>query len=264
MSGQSGTLAVTVSTLLVAAAFQPLRTRIQRAVDHRFYRAATTRPHAGRVQRQAARAGGHRDGVGRGGGRRCRASAGSPGRGRRPGRWYVLTSSRAASSEAPSSPHATAQPDPSRPPVTVQARTLLHPRHRDDVGSRDPLRAVNTSPRRPVPRPAGSICAARLQCARRDPSPPRPRAVRAPRLPPVRRGARGARRPARRSRGARPRRPRASSSATSRPTTTGSAGTRSRSRSSRSASARLELATSPARLRRLLADVLDGAPGAPA
>jgi hypothetical protein len=38
VSGQSGTLAVTVSTLLVAAAFQPLRTRIQRAVDHRFYR----------------------------------------------------------------------------------------------------------------------------------------------------------------------------------------------------------------------------------
>jgi hypothetical protein len=38
VSGQSGTLAVTVSTLLVAAAFQPLRMRIQRAVDHRFYR----------------------------------------------------------------------------------------------------------------------------------------------------------------------------------------------------------------------------------
>jgi hypothetical protein len=38
VSGQSGTLAVTVSTLLVAAAFQPLRARIQRAVDHRFYR----------------------------------------------------------------------------------------------------------------------------------------------------------------------------------------------------------------------------------
>jgi hypothetical protein len=38
VSGQSGTLAVTVSTLLVAAAFQPLRARIQRGVDHRFYR----------------------------------------------------------------------------------------------------------------------------------------------------------------------------------------------------------------------------------
>jgi hypothetical protein len=38
VSGQSGTLAVTVATLLVAAAFQPLRGRIRRAVDHRFYR----------------------------------------------------------------------------------------------------------------------------------------------------------------------------------------------------------------------------------
>ena len=38
LTGQSGALAVTVSTLAVALAFQPLRTRIQRAVDHRFYR----------------------------------------------------------------------------------------------------------------------------------------------------------------------------------------------------------------------------------
>jgi hypothetical protein len=38
LAGQSGALAVTVSTLAVAVAFQPLRTRIQRAVDHRFYR----------------------------------------------------------------------------------------------------------------------------------------------------------------------------------------------------------------------------------
>ncbi len=38
VTGQSGALAVTVSTLVVAAAFQPLRARIQRAVDQRFYR----------------------------------------------------------------------------------------------------------------------------------------------------------------------------------------------------------------------------------
>ena len=38
VSGQSGTLAVTASTLLVAIGFQPLRLRIQAVVDHRFYR----------------------------------------------------------------------------------------------------------------------------------------------------------------------------------------------------------------------------------
>ncbi len=39
VTGQSGAVAVTVSTLAVAGAFQPLRTGIQRAVDRRFYRA---------------------------------------------------------------------------------------------------------------------------------------------------------------------------------------------------------------------------------
>ncbi|MGH3428333.1 MAG: hypothetical protein ACRDQZ_12330, partial [Mycobacteriales bacterium] len=38
VAGGTGALVVTLSTLAVAAAFQPLRRRIQHAVDHRFYR----------------------------------------------------------------------------------------------------------------------------------------------------------------------------------------------------------------------------------
>ena len=38
VTGQSGAVAVTLSTLLVAASFQPLRSRIRSAVDRRFYR----------------------------------------------------------------------------------------------------------------------------------------------------------------------------------------------------------------------------------
>jgi len=57
LTGQSGALAVTLSTLAVAVAFQPLRHHVQRAVDHRFYRthydaAQTLEAFSGRLRQE--------------------------------------------------------------------------------------------------------------------------------------------------------------------------------------------------------------------
>jgi hypothetical protein len=56
-TGESGTLAVTLSTLIVAVGFQPLRRRIQHAIDHRFARRAydaeaAVRAFTGRLREQ--------------------------------------------------------------------------------------------------------------------------------------------------------------------------------------------------------------------
>ena len=57
VTGQSSALAVTISTLIVAVAFQPARSRIQRAVERRFYRGAydvemAVREFSGRLREQ--------------------------------------------------------------------------------------------------------------------------------------------------------------------------------------------------------------------
>ena len=194
-------------------------------------------------------------------GRPSRASAGSPGRGRRPGRWpcWPAAGQPEVRPRAPSRDGATRSLQTPRNRAGAHSTAPATPRRRQLARPGAPVNAQRDATCRAPP---GSIRASRLQCARRDPSPPRSRPVCAPRLPPVRRGARDARdrcspiarRAASRRRACVERDIEADDDLQRRFAFTipvVALGDRE-----------VELATSPARLRRLLADVLDGAPDA--